>query len=654
MGKNKYVKMEYMKKVFCVILCIICMHIFSIGVCYSTTISEVLPDKILTDFRAKSVYELHPRLFYTEKTVHDLQILKQKGDEFVLMHYENSKQEADKILSSPLLNYFLDEAGLRIPSIHKFAVQVPNLIFMYQMTGEEKYAKRVIEQCKVIADYPDWGDERHFLDTGIGAYVFAFVYDGLYNYLTNDDKDMIRKALLEKALIPGKKQIEGNEKVWKWYKANNNWNGICNGGLITAALAIFETNPEFCSELISGAVNNLPLYLREFEPDGQSEEGLMYWSYGLMYTVLALQSMENTLGTTYGMTSFSGIKKAGWFPFLMSGPVVSINIGDDPLRKGRDASLLWFADYYNDYSLAKRHIDLCLKKKSSHWEDVYFYKPAMREGDIPVSMSLNNYLHGIELFSLRENWNSEEAMYIAMHGGANNANHGHLDAGSFYLQALGEVFADGDLGRDDYTFPGYFSKKTIPDYWDELSEQKEPGRWHFYRLRTEGKNCVVINPDIRPEQNEKGKAVLKRSFSDSLKCGYTVDLSDCYLRDASYYTRTIEMDKSESSMYVVDSMVCRNEKSDAYWFMHTRADIQLSKNSKKAILDIKGKKLLAEILSPKDALFSVMNAESLFKDNLPFTRNTNNNEFKKLCIQLSDIKNTNIKVRFKVVKNVRK
>lgn len=635
-----------MRKLSYVILCILSMHILSMGICFSSTITEILPKKILTDFQSNSENEFHPRLFYTNRTIDDLKSLRQKGDKFVLMHYNNSKKEADKILSAPLLNYYLDQAGLRIPSIHEFAVQVPNLIFMYHMTGEEKYAKRALEQCKIIANYPDWGAERHFLDTGIGAFAFAFVYDGLYDYLTNEDKNIICKALVEKALIPGKSQIEGNEKVWKWYKANNNWNGICNGGLITAALAIFETNPKFCSELISGAVNNLPIYLHEFEPDGQSEEGLMYWSYGLMYTVLALQAMENNLGTTYGMTSYPGLKKAGWFPFLMSGPVVSINIGDDPLRKGRDASLLWFAYYYNDYSLAKKHIDLCLEKNTSHWEDVYFYNPSMRKNNIPVSMPLNNYLHGIELFSLRENWDSEEAMYIAMHGGANNANHGHLDAGSFYIQALGEVFADGDLGRDDYTFPGYFSKKTSPDYWDSLSKQTEPGRWHFYRLRTEGKNCVVINPDIRPEQNEKGKAVLKNSFNNAMKSGYTIDLSDCYLRDASFYSRTIEMNKFEKSMQLVDSIVCRNERSDVYWFMHTKADIQLSDSKKTAALDIKGKKLFVEILSPNKATFSIMNAESLFKESLPFTRNTPNSEYKKLCIDLKSVQTTNIKVRF--------
>lgn len=201
-------------------------------------------------------------------------------------------------------------------------------------------------------------------------------------------------------------------------------------------------------------------------------------------------------------------------------------------------------------------------------------------------------------------------------------------------------------------FLDILAKKTIPDYWDKLSKQKEPGRWHFYRLRAEGKNCMVINPDIRPEQNENGKAVLKRAFKDGLKSGYTVDLSDCYLRDALYYTRTITMNRPERKINVVDTVVCNNKSSEIYWFMHTKADIRLSDSKKSAVLNIKGKKLSVEILSPTEAVFSIMSAESLFKNDLPYTKNTVNNEFKKLCIHLTDIEKTNIQVCFDVVESV--
>lgn len=61
MGKNKNVKIN-MKRVFNIILCITYIHILSISICYSNTVSVVLPDKILSDFKTKSVKEsdMHP------------------------------------------------------------------------------------------------------------------------------------------------------------------------------------------------------------------------------------------------------------------------------------------------------------------------------------------------------------------------------------------------------------------------------------------------------------------------------------------------------------------------------------------------------------------------------------------------------------------
>ena len=51
--------------------------------------------------------------------------------------------------------------------------------------------------------------------------------------------------------------------------------------------------------------------MQSFEPDGASEEGLMYWSYGLTNAFLALEAMQRNLTTTYGLTDLNGISKTG-------------------------------------------------------------------------------------------------------------------------------------------------------------------------------------------------------------------------------------------------------------------------------------------------------------------------------------------------------
>lgn len=610
------------------------------------TFNQIDATLIQQDFQKSVRANVHPRLFYSASTLDNIKKLIADKDPFARMYLNIARENADAALNSPLLEYKLDAAGLRVSNIHQFATQVPYLVFMYQLTGESKYANRCYEQMALLCEYPDWGADRHFLDTGIGAFCFAFVYDGLYNYLKVDQRKLLETGVRKHALSTGFYQIAQGKGVWKWYLANNNWNGICNSGLIAAALAMYETDPEFMSQVVAASVNCLPHYLVEFEPDGQSEEGLMYWSYGLMYTILGFEAMNNVLGTTYGMAETPGLLKAGWFPFLMSGPVASINIGDDPLRNSRDASFFWFAHYHNIPALAQQHYKLCLENQRCQWQDIYFYNPVLLKQTENLEIPLDNSIKGIELYSIRENWNSPDALYIAIHGGANNANHGHLDAGSFYIQAMGEVFAYGNLGRDDYTLPGYFSKKTSPDYFDSIAEQETPGRWHFYRLRTEGKNCVIVNPTIRPEQKESGVAVLKKAFSSDKNSSYTLDLSDCYERDVKYYERTIGIDRRKRELFVGDSLQCRNATSDVWWFMHTRAQIDIQEGGRTAILTMNGKRLKAEIHSTDAAAFEVLPATYLLKDIFPSTVNTANEGFCKLAIKRTGCKMVNLKVYF--------
>lgn len=606
---------------------------------------QITAGTVQHDFR-EEMRGVHPRLFYTQSTIDRIKKLSETNDPFVQMYIRNARKNADKILQEPLLEYYLDDAKLRIPSIHKFATQAPDLIFMYQLTGNVRYADRCYRQFSVICDYPDWGADRHFLDTGIGAFSFAFVYDGLYHYMTAEQRTKLEVGVTRHALRTGKDQIEQGKGVWKWYLANNNWNGICNSGLMTAALAMYEKKPDFMAELIASAVNCLPHYLVEFEPDGQSEEGLMYWSYGMMYTGLGFESMKNMLGSTFGMAETPGLRKSGWFPFLMSGPVTSLNIGDDPLRFSRDGSFFWFAYHYNDPALAKQHLELCLKNNRCQWQDIYFYDPEFVARANVASIPLDNSIRGIDLYSIRENWESPEAMYIAMHGGANNANHGHLDAGSFYIQALGEVFAYGNLGRDDYTFPGYFSKRTLPDYQDSVSKQEEPGRWHFYRLRTEGKNCLIVDPSIRPEQKESGVAVLKVSESKREKSSYSLDLTDCYERDLQMYERTIGINRKRKQMFVHDRLECWRSDSSVWWLMHTMADITLKENGRVAILEVNGKCMKAEIEAPVGVAFQILPATYLLHDVFSLTQNSDNKGFRKLVIELSSVKTIDLKVVF--------
>lgn len=587
------------------------------------------------------VVNIHPRLFFSQDDIHRIRKLNEQGDTLIHIGYLQNQIEASKILKEPLLSYYLDEAKLRVPSIHKFAVQLPHLVMMYQLTGDTSFARRIVNQFKKLNDFPDWGANRHFLDAGIGGFDFALAYDALYAFLTAEEKKMMRSAVLKYVLIPGKEQLQ--KKIW-WSTANHNWNGICNGGIIMAALSMYEEDPKEMSEIIALAINALPKYIQSFDPDGQSDEGLMYWGYGLMYTTIAMESMQRVLGTSFGLDQFTGFKKTGWFPAFVSGPVSSLNIGDDPIKNGKSRSFFWFAKNNNDTALAKMQYDLCKESNEMNWMDMLYYNPKMVTSNLKNNIPLENHIHGIELMSLRSGWDNN-ASFISLHGGYNNANHGHLDAGSFDLQANGEIWAYGNLGRDEYTYPGYFSKITLPSYVDTNLTQSDAGRWHFYRLRAEGKNCLVFNPTVRPDQNEMGIATLLNKNIGINESSFTIDLTNCYTRDVSSYTRKILLNKSTTAMTVKDEFVSK-DTSIVWWGMHTKADITIRPESNSALLQQNGKKMLVTIKSPSNAVFQVLDASYLPDELFPFTRNSLNVGFKKLAIHLPKVLFEKIEVIF--------
>jgi hypothetical protein len=603
---------------------------------------NITPQQIRSHYTETTKERKYPRLFFNETDITRIKALLDQKDPIITLGYQQLKKTATEVLSDTIMTYRLDEAKLRVKSIHTFASQVPSLVMMYQLTKDTIYANRAWKQLAEFSTYPDWGANRHFLDAGIGGFDFAIAYDGLSDYLSKEQKEIIKKAVLENVLMPAKKQMENN--VW-WHTADHNWNGICNGGMVMAALAMYEDDPETMSQIIALAANALPLYINAFEPDGQSVEGVKYWSYGLMYTTIALESMQRVLGTTFGIDDTQGFKKTGWFPVYVSGPVTSLSVGDDPIKNKKEQTFFWFAKRFNDSALAKLQYDLCLENKNVTWADMVYYNPEMVKGTSKLnSIPKDNYIQGISIMSMRENW-KPDALYVAMHGGSNNANHGHLDAGTFEIQGLGEVWAYSDLGSDDYTFPGYFTKVTKPEYRDEPAKQTEPGRWHFYRLRAEGKNCIVLNSDERPDQNPLGEAKLIANKSTDDEGFYSVDLTDCYKRDVLDYRRGIKLDRQNKVITIQDELKPK-KGSKIYWSMHTMAVIDIAKDGQTAILKMGNKQLKASIVGLKEAKFTVLPATYLQSQSFPLTKNSVNKGFRKLAIQLNSSEPVTLRIDF--------
>jgi hypothetical protein len=574
--------------------------------------------------------DVHPRLFFSASEIANT-ASDALSDPFAKPTYDDIIARADALIGSPLLGYGLDAANLRITNIHTIGNDhLPYLVLAYQFTKNAKYAQRAWDQINAMSGWADWGANRHFLDAGIAAKAVGMAYDGLYDWLSSSQRNQIYNALRNFVLNPGKNQIDNGSGPFKWYETDDNWNGICHGGMIIAALAAYEMDSTFNSALIASCANGMLKYMQSFDPDGASEEGLSYWSYGLSNTFLALETLKRCVGATLGLTSSSGFRKTGLFPYMVTGPAGTASFGDDYLYVGKDyrfLSYFWFSKFFNDANLAKTHFDMCnavnasKTRKMNGWTDLIFYDRQLVNAGTGFAAGAAGFLKGVDYAFLFETPSNANGLYVGMHAGANNASHGHLDAGSFFIHSQGEVWAQGNLGLES-PYPSDYFTVTEPSYTAPAgSVPATRGRFYYYRVRTEGKNCLVFNPDARPEQNPSGVASSTKNANDGAGGYYVFDLTANYSRDVTAYKRGMKLNRGSQVVTIQDEFTPKTG-STVYWLMHSPATdgTTIAADGKTATMTKNGKTFYARIVSPAGAAFEKVNRSTTTVNYLPETQ----------------------------------
>jgi hypothetical protein len=279
--------------------------------------------------------------------------------------------------------------------------------------------------------------------------------------------------------------------------------------------------------------------------------------------------------------------------------------------------------------------------------DLMFYDPALVSQGNLVATPLNGYIKGADYMYVRETNADENSLYIGMHGGDNNANHGHLDAGTFFIQASGENFFVGNLGKED-PYPSDYFTVTPPDYSaSPTGSATSRGRFYYYRTRTETKSCMVFNPDARPEQNPKGVAAVSDQMADNSGGFYILDLTSCYSRDVTDYKRGIKLNRTSGIITIQDEFILKST-STVYWIGQSPATdgLVISNGGKNATMTKNGKTFYAAIKSPQNATFEKTDRSETVINYLPETypifsslmigKNSVNKWYGKLQIKLAN------------------
>ena len=511
----------------------------------------------------------------------------------------------------PVLPYVLDEEDSILPISREVISRMVILGYAWQITGDEKYAERAWEELENVCSYDDWCTS-HFLATAEMALAVSIGYDWLYDYLTAEQKDLLAETTCEYALTPAlSKNYLKNWFTW----SKNNWNSICYSGVGIAAMTFSSYCTDEAAEFLKMCYEAMPVAFANFTPDGVYAEGPGYSQSGMNAIVYFVATSKNFLGTDYGLSEIDGFKELGKFPVYITTPTGVFNFGDNKDRMCFTPALHWYASEYDSPLLAcyqmwdvpgifspdtsdntERNGGGKEDALSLLWYDRSYTPESADFSDEPLALKLGSDA-GQELVLMRSAYLDNGGTFSGIKGGYNYTNHGDLDIGTFVFDTLGERWAE-ELGPGAYDAPDYFV--NLP----------AGGRWKNYCKRAEGQNTLVINPKMALDDQYALAQASFTCFEETEGGGRaTLNMTDAYRMNGALYTlRAFELYNDYSSLRITDTVICA-VPSEIYWFMHTKADIEISEDGKTAILTIGDKQLKAT--SHGDGVFSVMKAERL-------------------------------------------
>jgi len=536
---------------------------------------------ILSSLEAK-----HPRLMLKEV---DLGRLRASCPEDPALQkiWRDVQKDANDCLARRDLVY--RKVGPRLLSVSRDCLgRIYALALAYRWTDDEKYAAKARENLLQVCAFPDW-NPSHFLDTAEMSHAVGVGYDWLYGYLDEGTRGQIRAALIEKGLKPG---LQAYDKDAWWVRSEYNWNQVCNGGMIIGALAIAETDSSYAERIVPAAVKSLPRALKSYAPDGAWGEGPGYWSYATHYTAYGLTALDTALGNTFDLLEIDGLSKAGAFPVYTAGPTgLYLNFADVGERSARRPMpcMFWLArTFHNPLYAWSEHEQVATRSASAAHLVWYSARPPARA----ARRQLDCYFKGpVEVVTMRSAWDDPNALFVGVKAGYNQVNHGHLDLGNFEIDALGVRWAR-DLGADNYNMPGY---------WES---GRGGQRWSYYRLNSASHNIPMLGGK---DQDPLATSKFTKVEIDGAPPTAIVELTEAYRDFASSAFRGVVMVEDRRGVLIQDDLKIKTP-CEVAWGMTTDAQIDVEGGSR-AVLSLKGQKMVARLLSPKDAKFTVESAE---------------------------------------------
>ena len=395
----------------------------------------------------------HPRLMMTEADFTDLK--RRLGAE------KASNQTMCKIHHVIIVKAQAFAAASQVtsnPSSHEDNVaEILALAYAWRTTGNAAFLNKLLKDINAAIAWKNLGSSE--LGIGEQSLALAIAYDWVYQDLSVTQREGLAKLLLDKA-------VKGTLTA-SFREFCGNWNQVGNGGVMSAALAIYETDKINCMVAIeTGLVDNKKVLRKIMAGGGGYPEGCAYWNYGMPYPAALLPAVLTIFGHTARITEIEGLMDSGLYALMIHGTMgTTFSYADGGTTN--DQHMLaswWYAAQKQDATLAYAENHLLEQEKyEASYSRLLPLVPAFLKSfnpdaglATPPTVSVWHCDGEMPLCIVRRGWTySPSDFYLGIKGGNCNTwktmvtSHGHMDAGSFVFEAEGVRWSD-DVMRPSY------------------------------------------------------------------------------------------------------------------------------------------------------------------------------------------------------------
>ncbi len=507
---------------------------------------------------------------------------------------------------------------------------------VYLVEGDPAYAERAWIEAKTWCELSTWGKNQYIDNNQVGLGI-AVCYDWLYDYLDEEQRDVLTEALYSKHLneindlFHNRTAAKYSSNFYQWYFSYNNHTTIDNCFTFIQAMALADTDFDMNTYIMAECLNNLKRPFDEAYPDSAWIEGISYWANVGPQIANMFLTMKNAFGHIFGYENISHIMNLADFPLYCASSNGNF-LFNDALRNytnNKNAAKYTFGYLKDDNALQNYSL-----QNDNHISAFVLLAYEVNEdySDTKLDLDKDKFFRNMDMVAMRNHWEGSQEIYTGMLVQNAKITHGHMNSGTFTLDALGKLWVSNP-GRDDYDLDGYWDYNQFGRKWD------------YYMGRAEGNSCLVINPSEEGGQIVDPDDTIDTFVSKDRGAFAISDLTETYRFYAKSYQRGIMLGDDRKMVVVQDEAVLK-EPYEAYSFVNIyQCKAEIAEDQKSVILSSDDRKVKVNIICDQEYDVSIMDSKPL-PTSPQMEKNMRIMDIQRIAIHFPKTQNINLRLEF--------